>query len=109
MFQQAQEIGEETGTGQALGFERVFEVLDQILALAALTVGVVEQAGLKFVKIAYHQARIGALGGVFGFDHHPMGAFPSLGAIADGGELAHFYMARGEAVGGGFQERLRQT
>jgi hypothetical protein len=27
---------------------------------------------------------------VLGFDDHPMGAFPGLGAIVDGGELAHF-------------------
>ena len=34
VFRQAQEIGDQAGTGQAIGFERVFEVLDQILALA---------------------------------------------------------------------------
>jgi hypothetical protein len=61
-----------------------------ILTLAALTVGVVEQAGLKLVKVVYRAARIGALIGVPSFDDHSMGSFPALGAIADRGELAHF-------------------
>src|SRR5438132_9095558 len=85
--QQAKSIGQEAVTAQAVGAEAVLELLDAVLALAAIVVES-EDLGGPASAVSHHEAQVGSGGGVFRLvaDAALMG--PTAGAMAETGTAA---------------------
>ena len=85
--QQAEGVGQEAVTAQAVGAETVLELLDAVLTLAAI---VVESEDLRGTtgSIGDEKAQIGSDGGVLGFVTDTALVRPTAGAMAEAGETA---------------------
>ena len=83
--QQAEGVGQEAVTAQAVGAETVLEFLDAVLTLAAI---VVESEDLRGTTgaVGNHEAQVGSDGGVFGLVADAALARPTAGAVAEAGE-----------------------
>ena len=87
MQQQAEGVGQEAVTAQAVGAEAVFELLDAVLTLAAI---VVESEDLRGTTgaVGNHEAQVGSDGGVLGLVADAALARPTAGAMAEAGKAA---------------------
>jgi len=85
--EQAEGVGQEAVTAQAVGAEAVLELLDAVLALAAIVVES-EDLGGPASAVSHHEAQVGSGGGVFRLvaDAALMG--PTAGAMAETGKAA---------------------
>src|SRR6202140_209335 len=85
--EQAEGVGQEAVTAQAVGAETILELLDAVLTLAAI---VVESEDLRGTTgaVGNHEAQVGSDGGVLGFVTDTALARPTAGAMAEAGETA---------------------
>src|ERR1700693_278934 len=85
--QQAEGVGQEAVTAQAVGAETVLELLDAVLTLAAI---VVESKDLRGTTgaVGNHEAQVGSDGGVFGLVTDAALARPTAGTVAEAGKAA---------------------
>jgi hypothetical protein len=87
--EQAEDVGQEAVTTQAVGAETVLELLDAVLTLAAI---VVESEGLRGPTgaVGNQEAQVGSDGGVFGPVADATPARPTAGAMAEAGKAARW-------------------
>ena len=104
VFEQAKEVGGKRGAGEPIGLERVFEVFNEILTLAPLTIGVIEQRGSKLRERGHDKARILAVLTDFRFHDHVAGLRPALRRIGKGVEVLHGLLG-GPKARAGFRSR----
>ena len=85
--EQAEGVGQEAVTAQAVGAEAVLELLDAVLTLAAI---IVESEDLRGATgaVGHQEAQIGSGGGVFGLVADAAMARPTAGAMAEAGKAA---------------------
>jgi len=85
--EQAEGVGQEAVTAQAVGAESVLELLDAVLTLAAI---VVESKDLRGTTgaVGNHEAQVGSGGGVFGLVADAALARPTAGTMAEAGKAA---------------------
>src|SRR5512138_180599 len=81
VFEQAKEVGGKRRTREAISLQGVFEVFNEILTLAPLTIGVIEQCWGELRERGDDKARIGAVLTHFCFHHDVAGLRPALGGI----------------------------
>jgi len=74
-------------TAQAVGAEAVLELLDAVLALAAIVVESQDLGGTSG-PVSNYEAQVGSGGGVFGLVADAAQARPTAGAVAEAGEAA---------------------
>lgn len=89
--QQAELVGPETVATQAIGEAGHFQILDGVLAIAALDVPIVERLG-RIIPRGDHEAGVRSLGQRLGFDDHPPGMV-LLGLIGHLAKEADFLRA----------------
>jgi len=85
--QQAEGVGQEAVTAQAVGAEAVFELLDAILALPAIVVES-EDPGGRSVAVGDQEAQVGSGSGVLSLVADAALARPTAGAMAEAGKAA---------------------
>jgi hypothetical protein len=85
--EQAEGIGPKAVTAQAVGAEAILELLDAILALAAIVVESEDLRG-RSGAVGNEEAQVGSGGGVFGLVADAALARPTAGAVAEAGEAA---------------------
>src|SRR6266700_2454621 len=95
MQQQAEGVGQETVTAQAVGAEAVLEFLDAVLALAAVVVES-KDLGSATGAVGNQKAQVGSGGRVFGLVADAAQARPTAGAMAEAGKAALRH--RGSAI-----------
>ena len=79
--EQAESVGQEAVAAQAVGAETVLELLDAVLALAAIVVES-EDFGGATGAVGNHEAQVGSGGGVLGFVADAALARPTAGAMS---------------------------
>src|SRR3989442_14052795 len=85
--EQAEGIGQEAVTAQAVGAEAVLELLDAVLTLAAIVVES-EDLGGATGAVGNHEAQVGSDGGEFGLVADAALARPTTVAYAVAGKAA---------------------
>jgi hypothetical protein len=85
--EQAEGVGQKAMTAQAVGAEAVLELLDAVLALAAIVVES-EDLGGRSGAVGNDEAQVGSGGGVFGLVADAALARPTAGAVAEAGKAA---------------------
>src|SRR5713226_7065646 len=85
--EQAEGVGQEAVTAQAVGAEAVFELLDAILALPAIVVESKDLGG-RSVAVGDQKAQVGSGSGMFGLVTDAALARPTAGAMAEAGKAA---------------------
>ncbi len=85
--QQAEGVGQEAVTAQAVGAEAVFELLDAILALPAIVVESEDPGGTS-VAVGDQEAQVGSGSGVLSLVADAALARPTAGAMAEAGKAA---------------------
>src|SRR5213593_1683763 len=87
MQEQAEGVGQEAVTAQAVGAEAVLKFLDAILTLAAVVVEGEDRGGTTGA-VGNHEAQVGSGGGVFGLVADAALARPGAGTMAEAGKAA---------------------
>ena len=87
--QQAKEVGSKRRTGETIRLQRIFEVFNEILPLAPLTIRVIEQRGSELRERGHHKARMGAVLPDFRFHAHGPGLRPALRRLGKGVKVWH--------------------
>ena len=85
--EQAEGVGQKAVTAQAVGAKAVLELLDAVLALAAIVVES-EDFGGASGAVGNHEAQVGSGGGVLGLVADAAQARPTAGAVRETGEAA---------------------
>src|SRR5207244_3306965 len=85
--EQSEGVGQKAMTAQAVGAKAVLELLDAVLALAAIVVES-EDFGGTSGAVRNHEAQVGSGGGVFGLVADAALARPTAGAVAEAGKAA---------------------
>ena len=82
MQEQTEGIGQKTMAAEPISAEAVLELLDAVLALAAIVVES-EDFGGTSGAVRNHEAQVGSGGGVFGLVADAALARPTAGAVAE--------------------------
>jgi len=85
--EQAEGVGQEAVTAQAVGAETVLELLNAVLTLAAIVVKS-KDLGSAASAVGNHEAQVGSDGGMFGLVADAALARPTAGAMAEAGKAA---------------------